>query len=85
MDLPVLLKRIEKATSKFNRDMQDMNGDWLYQDRYEIERDLGMSIALYEQLIDLKHSIGILIKNNLNVKDFGTFSAKEMAAILQLK
>lgn len=85
MDLLVLIKRIEKATSKFNRDMKDINGDWLYQDRGEIEQDLGMSIVLYEELIRLKRSIKILIENNYTTKDFSTFSAQEMAAILQLK
>lgn len=81
MKIEKLIQKIEEAQSKYNDYMTDMCGEWLYNDRYEIEQDLGMTLEDFDDLTELKNSLKILLSRCMSILD--NYSAKELALILK--
>ena len=76
-----IIQAIEKKQSNYNEYMTDMGGDWLYDDRSDIEADLGMKLEDFDRMSELKSSLLKLEK--MGFKEWRSFSASEAAALYE--
>lgn len=78
--LDIDLKLLLSSYSEF---MTDNSGNWLYSDRRDIEKDLGMTLEEYDILSEFRTTVRGLTE--LNIVEHSNFSARETLALQIIK
>lgn len=79
MKLEPVIETLTQCLSAFKDEMKLMDGDWIWSDYREIERDLGMTIHEFEIMEEFRGTLQRLV--GLGVEDHFNFSAEETLAL----